>query len=174
VQQFVEEDYLRWDSLGEFLALAASLEFLGRKPATPEGRCWPRRWTRPPASILDHNRSPARKVGELDNRGSHFYLSLYWAQALAAQNDDAALKAAFAPVAKTGRQRGGHRRRAQRRTGQAGGHRRLLPRRSGEDRRSDAPKRHVQRRHRRAGRLSRAVAGGRASPASAVVEKRCA
>ena len=100
VQQFVEENYLRWDSLGEFLALAASLDHIAE------------RWLNTPAPvlaktldvangrILDEDRGPARKVGGLDNRGSHFYLALYWAQALAAQDDDTALKARFAPLAK--------------------------------------------------------------------------
>ena len=97
VQQFVEEGYLRWDSLGEFLALAASLEHLAdRTRTTSARRCWPTRSTRRTARFLENNKSPARKVGEIDNRGSHFYLALYWAQALAAQNDDAALKARFA------------------------------------------------------------------------------
>ena len=101
VQQFLEEDYLRWDSLGEFLALQASLEFVAQKTGDARVRVLAQTLDVANGGILDHNRSPARKVGELDNRGSHFYLSLYWAQALAAQNDDAALKAAFAPVAKT-------------------------------------------------------------------------
>ena len=99
VQQFVEENYLRWDSLGEFLALAASLEHLASATSTRRPRCWPTRWTRPTASSWTTTSRPSRKVGELDNRGSHFYLALYWAQALAAQDEDAALKAKFAPLA---------------------------------------------------------------------------
>ncbi len=100
VQQFVEEDYLRWDSLGEFLALQASLEFVAQQTGDARVRVLAETLDVANGGILDHNRSPARKVGELDNRGSHFYLSLYWAQALAAQEQDAGLKAAFAPVAK--------------------------------------------------------------------------
>ncbi len=100
VQQFVEENYLRWDSLGEFLALAASLEHLGNAYDNPKARVLAAALDVANGRILDENRSPARKVGELDNRGSHFYLAQYWAQALADQNDDADLKATFAPVAK--------------------------------------------------------------------------
>jgi isocitrate dehydrogenase len=100
VQQFVEENYLRWDSLGEFLALAASLEHLGQTRNNAKAKVLAATLDAANGRILDENRSPARKVGELDNRGSHFYLALYWAQALAAQDDDAALKATFAPLAK--------------------------------------------------------------------------
>ncbi len=100
VQQFVEENYLRWDSLGEFLALAASLEHLGNAYDNPKAKVLAAALDVANGRILDENRSPARKVGELDNRGSHFYLAQYWAQALADQSDDADLKATFAPVAK--------------------------------------------------------------------------
>ncbi|MGA0587822.1 NADP-dependent isocitrate dehydrogenase [Dyella sp. KRB-257] len=100
VQQFVEENYLRWDSLGEFLALQASLEFIGDKTGNAKARVLARALDQANGQILDHNRSPARKVGQLDNRGSHFYLALYWAQALADQHEDAGLKATFAPLAK--------------------------------------------------------------------------
>ncbi|MBU6248569.1 MAG: NADP-dependent isocitrate dehydrogenase [Xanthomonadaceae bacterium] len=100
VQQFVEENYLRWDSLGEFLALQASLEFVGDKTGNAKAKVLARALDRANGQILDNNRSPARKVGQLDNRGSHFYLALYWAQALADQDDDAGLKATFAPLAK--------------------------------------------------------------------------
>ncbi|MFC5438693.1 NADP-dependent isocitrate dehydrogenase [Rhodanobacter ginsenosidimutans] len=100
VQQFVEENYLRWDSLGEFLALQASLEFVGEQTGNAQAKVLARALDQANGKVLDNNRSPARKVGELDNRGSHFYLALYWAQALAAQDDDAALKATFAPLAK--------------------------------------------------------------------------
>jgi isocitrate dehydrogenase len=99
VQQFVEEDYLRWDSLGEFLALAASLEHLGNRYHNNGASVLARTLDQANGKFLDNNKSPARKVGELDNRGSHFYLAMYWAQALAAQNDDAALKARFTSVA---------------------------------------------------------------------------
>jgi isocitrate dehydrogenase len=101
VQQFVEEDYLRWDSLGEFLALAASLEHLGQRYLNTPAKVLANALDVANGRILDENRSPARKVGELDNRGSHFYLALYWAQALAAQDENAELKAKFAPLAKT-------------------------------------------------------------------------
>jgi len=100
VQQFLEEDYLRWDSLGEFLALQASLEFVGDKTGDARVKVLAKTLDQANGRILDNNKSPARKVGELDNRGSHFYLALYWAQALAAQDEDAALKAKFAPLAK--------------------------------------------------------------------------
>ncbi|HZX79610.1 MAG TPA: NADP-dependent isocitrate dehydrogenase [Lysobacter sp.] len=100
VQQFVEENYLRWDSLGEFLALAASLEHLANFAGNPRAQALADALDVANGRILDENRSPARKVGELDNRGSHFYLAQYWAQALAAQTADAELAARFAPVAK--------------------------------------------------------------------------
>ena len=100
VQQFVEEDYLRWDSLGEFLAIAASLEHLANRYDNADARVLAKTLDEANGKILDNNKSPARKVGELDNRGSHFYLAMYWAQALAAQNDDAKIKAKFEPIAK--------------------------------------------------------------------------
>jgi len=100
VQQFVEEGYLRWDSLGEFLALAASLEHLAQQYDNAAAGVLATALDQANGLILDNNRSPARKVGELDNRGSHYYLALYWAQALAAQDQDAGLKATFAPLAK--------------------------------------------------------------------------
>ncbi|MFK2905888.1 NADP-dependent isocitrate dehydrogenase [Dyella ginsengisoli] len=100
VQQFVEEGYLRWDSLGEFLALQASLEFIGDKTGNARAKVLAKALDEANGRILDNNRSPARKVGQLDNRGTHFYLAQYWAQALADQNEDGALKATFAPLAK--------------------------------------------------------------------------
>jgi len=99
VQQFQQEGYLRWDSLGEFLALAVSLEHLGNLFGNARALLLARTLDEATARFLDENKSPARKVGQIDNRGSHFYLALYWAQALAAQDADAGLKAAFAPVA---------------------------------------------------------------------------
>jgi isocitrate dehydrogenase len=99
VQQFVEENYLRWDSLGEFLALAASLEDLGRKTGNQKALVIATALDGANGQILENDKSPARKVGELDNRGSHFYLALYWAQAVAAQSTDKALSAKFAPIA---------------------------------------------------------------------------
>ena len=100
VQQLVEENFLRWDSLGEFLALAASLEHLGDTYANPRAKVLANTLDQATGKFLDNNKSPSRKVGGIDNRGSHFYLTLYWAQALAAQSDDAALQARFAPLAK--------------------------------------------------------------------------
>jgi isocitrate dehydrogenase len=99
VQQFVKENHLRWDSLGEFLALAASLEFLGQKTDNATAQLLADTLDRATGSVLNEGRSPSRKVHELDNRGSHFYLALYWAQELAAQTDDAELAAKFAPIA---------------------------------------------------------------------------
>ena len=98
VQQFVAENYLRWDSLGEFLALAASLEHLADSTGTARAKVLADTLDAANAQFLDNDTSPSRKLGGIDNRGSHYYLALYWAQALAAQDDDAALKAAFAPL----------------------------------------------------------------------------
>ncbi|HVI59485.1 MAG TPA: NADP-dependent isocitrate dehydrogenase [Luteimonas sp.] len=100
VQQFVAEDYLRWDSLGEFLALAASLEHLSETTGNARAKVLADALDAANARFLDNDKSPSRKLGGIDNRGSHFYLALYWAQALASQDADAALKAAFAPLAK--------------------------------------------------------------------------
>ncbi|WP_414917483.1 NADP-dependent isocitrate dehydrogenase [Pseudomonas sp. IT-P4] len=101
VQQLLEENFLRWDSLGEFLALAASLEHLGVTYNNPKALVLAKTLDQATGQFLDNNKSPSRKVGNIDNRGSHFYLALYWAQALAAQTEDAALQAQFAPLAKT-------------------------------------------------------------------------
>ncbi len=100
VQQFIEENHLRWDSLGEFLALAASLEHLGSRYGNVDVDLLAHTLDQANSKFLDTNKSPSRKTGELDNRGSHFYLSLYWAQALAAQDVNAALKARFTPLAR--------------------------------------------------------------------------
>jgi len=100
VQQFLEENYLRWDSLGEFLALAASLEHLGSRYGSAEVDVLAKTLDQANGKFLDTDKSPSRKVGGIDNRGSHFYLALYWAQALAAQDVNAGLKAKFAPLAK--------------------------------------------------------------------------
>ena len=100
VQQFLEEGYLRWDSLGEFLALAASLEHLGKSFNNSAAKILADTLDKANAKFLESNKSPARKVGEIDNRGSHFYLALYWAQALAEQTEDKNLAARFAKVAK--------------------------------------------------------------------------
>ncbi|MEN8500853.1 NADP-dependent isocitrate dehydrogenase [Paraburkholderia sp. DD10] len=100
VQQLVEEGFLRWDSLGEFLALAASLEHLSNAYHNPKAQILAKTLDQATGKFLDNDKSPARKVGGLDNRGSHFYLAMYWAEALAAQTEDAALQAQFAGVAK--------------------------------------------------------------------------
>jgi isocitrate dehydrogenase len=99
VQQFVKENHLRWDSLGEFLALAASFDHLGERFDNARARLLGDTLDRATATFLEEGRSPSRKAGELDNRGSHFYLALYWAQELAAQDDDADMAAAFGPLA---------------------------------------------------------------------------
>ncbi|WNO07554.1 NADP-dependent isocitrate dehydrogenase [Teredinibacter sp. KSP-S5-2] len=99
VQQFQKENHLRWDSLGEFLALAASYEHLSGVASNAKAHILADTLDRATGRFLDENKSPSRKVGELDNRGSHFYLAMFWAQELAAQNDDEALKAQFASLA---------------------------------------------------------------------------
>ncbi|WP_028938333.1 NADP-dependent isocitrate dehydrogenase [Pseudonocardia spinosispora] len=99
VQQLVKENHLRWDSLGEFLALAVSLEFLAEKDDNPGAKLLGQALDAATGRLLEEGRSPSRKVGELDNRGSHFYLALYWAQELAAQTEDAEFAKVFAPLA---------------------------------------------------------------------------
>ena len=99
VQQFLEENYLRWDSLGEFLALAVSLEHLGETFGNPKAKILGAALDKATEKLLNENKSPTRRLGGIDNRGSHFYIALYWAEALAAQGDDAELKAHFAPIA---------------------------------------------------------------------------
>ena len=101
VQQFNEENHLRWDSLGEFLALAASLDHLSESTSNPRAKILADALDAATGKLLDTGKSPSRKVNELDNRGSHFYLALYWAEALAAQTGDAGLQSTFAPLAKT-------------------------------------------------------------------------
>lgn len=101
VQQLNEENFLRWDSLGEFLALAASLEHLGNVYDNPKALVLAKALDKATGQFLDNNKSPSRKVGGIDNRGSHFYLATYWAQALAAQTEDTALQAKFTELAKT-------------------------------------------------------------------------
>jgi len=100
VQQFLQEGCLRWDSLGEFLALGVSLEHLAQKFNNAKAQVLTDTLDQANAKILENNKSPARKVGEIDNRGSHFYLALYWAQALAAQSSDKEIQARFTPLAK--------------------------------------------------------------------------
>ena len=101
VQQLTEENHLRWDSLGEFMAIAASLEDVGYKRHHSKAMVLARTLDQATGKVLENNKSPSPKAGQLDNRGSHYYLALYWAQALAAQSEDAELRAYFAPLAKT-------------------------------------------------------------------------
>ena len=140
VQQLVKENYLRWDSLGEFLALAVSFEFLGEKTDNARAALLGTTLDEATGRVLEENRSPARKVGQIDNRGSHFYLALYWAQALAQQTEDPDAAALFADLAE--------RLAADEETiiaellavqGSPGRPRRLLLRRQGQDRRGHAP-----------------------------------
>jgi isocitrate dehydrogenase len=99
VQQFTRENHLRWDSLGEFLALAASLEMLADKDANPRAKLLGQALDRATGRVLGEHHLPSRKVGELDNRGSHFFLALYWTQELAQQSEDRDLAERFAPLA---------------------------------------------------------------------------
>jgi isocitrate dehydrogenase len=101
VQQLLKENYLRWDSLGEFLALAASFDHLAGVSGRAGVKILADTLDRATGSFLNEDRSPSRRLGGIDNRGSHFYLALYWAQELAKQTDDAQLAEAFAPLAKT-------------------------------------------------------------------------
>ena len=100
VQQLVEENHLRWDSLGEFLALAVSLEDLGIKTGNAKAKLLAKTLDLATGKLLDNNKNPSPKTGQLDNRGSQFYLAMYWAQALAEQTDDKELATLFAPLAK--------------------------------------------------------------------------
>jgi isocitrate dehydrogenase len=100
VQQLVEENHLRWDSLGEFLALAVSLEEEGLKTNNTKAKILAKTLDDATGKLLDNRKSPSPKTGELDNRGSQFYLSMYWAQEIAAQTEDKALATQFAPLAK--------------------------------------------------------------------------
>jgi isocitrate dehydrogenase len=99
VQQFNKENHLRWDSLGEFLALGVSIEDLAEKSGKPKAKVLADTLNAATGKWLEANKAPSRKCGEIDNRGSHFYLTLYWAEALAAQETDAELKARFTPLA---------------------------------------------------------------------------
>ena len=101
VQQLLKEDYLRWDSLGEFLALAVSFEKYGDVTGNAKATVLGEALDRATGTFLNENKSPTRRIGGIDNRGSHFYLAMYWAQELAKQTDDAELAERFAPLAKT-------------------------------------------------------------------------
>ena len=147
VQQLLKENYLRWDSLGEFLALAVSLEHLAERTGNAKAQVLADTLDRATGTFLDQNKSPARRVGSIDNRGSHFYLALYWAQELARQTDDPDLAAAFAGLAETlTAQRGEDQLRAARGAGLAGRPRRLLPAGRGQGQRGDDSVGHLQRR----------------------------
>jgi isocitrate dehydrogenase len=100
VEQFLEEGHLRWDSLGEFLALAESLDHMGRADKNAKAKVFADALHKANTKFLDQDKSPSRKAGELDTRGSHFYLAMYWAEALAAQTEDKELQAKFSKVAK--------------------------------------------------------------------------
>ena len=152
VQQLLKENYLRWDSLGEFLALAVSFEHLAQSTGNARAQVLADTLDRATGTFLDEDKSPTRRLGGIDNRGSHFYLALYWAQELAAQTDDAAAgRGLRRPGQDPGRAGAGHRRRAARRPGLAGRHRRLLPARPGPGRGGHAPIGDLQRRPRPAG-----------------------
>jgi isocitrate dehydrogenase len=101
VKQLVEENHLRWDSLGEFMALAVSLEDLGIKTGNQQAKILAKTLDAATGKLLENNKNPSPKTGQLDNRGSQFYLAMYWAQELAAQTEDRTLQARFAPLAKT-------------------------------------------------------------------------
>jgi len=101
VQQLVDQDYLRWDSLGEFLALAVSFEHLATSTGNARAQVLADTLDRATGTFLDENKSPGRKLGSIDNRGSHFFLAKYWADELATQTDDAELASAFASLAAT-------------------------------------------------------------------------
>ena len=150
VQQFVKEGYLRWDSLGEFSALGASLEHIAAATKNAKAQVLSDTLDAAIAKFLDNNKSPARKVGEIDNRGSHFYLAMYWAEALAAQDEG---PGARGPLRQGGEaapgERGQDQRRADRRPGQAAGPGRLLPAGSGEDGEGHASQPDPERHHRR-------------------------
>ncbi len=150
VQQFEKENHLRWDSLGEFLALAVSLDHYGEVTGNASARILGDALDKATSKFLDEGRSPSRRVNELDNRGSHFYLAMYWAEALAAQSADPCPgeSDAIGPRGARG-QRGHDRRRAQRGTGCAHGHRRLLRTGRGSGCGSDETEQHPQCDHRR-------------------------
>jgi isocitrate dehydrogenase len=101
VQQLLKENYLRWDSLGEFLALAVSFEHLAKTTGNAKAQVLADTLDRATGTLLNENKGPSRRVGGIDNRGSHFYLALFWAQELAKQDDDPELAAAFAGLAST-------------------------------------------------------------------------
>ena len=144
VQQFQQEDYLRWDSLGEFLALGVSIEDLGHKTGNNTALTLATALDRANGLILEHDRSPQRKVGEYDNRGSHFYLAMYWARALADQTTDAGLRDIFGRLRASSSRARAESSASSPASRKARGRRRLLPSRSNADRSGDAPERDIQ------------------------------
>ena len=147
VQQLVKEDYLRWDSLGEFLALAESFAKYAAVHDNPHAKILGETLDRATGTFLNENKNPARRVGSIDNRGSHFYLALYWAQELARQDDDPELAAAFTGLAETLAAAGvDDQRGADRGPGPPGRPRRLLPPRRRHGHRGHASVRDLQRR----------------------------
>ena len=173
-EQFQQEGYLRWDSLGEFLALGASLEHLAQTYKNAKAQVLAETLDTAIGKFLEFNRNPARKVGEIDNRGSHFYLALYWAQALAAQTKDAELQARFKPLAETLAKNeakiNGELIGAQGKPVDIG---RLLPARFRQDVGRDAAERHAERRARRALTRSPAATAPRAHPRCGLPNDRC-
>ena len=149
VQQLVKENYLRWDSLGEFFALAASFEHLAQATGNARAQVLADTLDRATATFLNEDKSPTRRVGGIDNRGSHFYLSLYWAQELAKQTDDADLAKAFTPLAETlAANEQTIVDELHRRPGQPSRPRRLLPARPSQGRSHHAPVQNLERRPR--------------------------
>ena len=160
VEQLMEENYLRWDSLGEYLALAASFEHLARTTGNARAQILADTLDRATATFLNENKSPSRRVSQIDNRGSNFYLALFWAEELAAQTEDAALAAAFSGAGeRAARQRAEDRRGAAGGAGPAGRPRRLLPPRPCEGGGGHAPVEDIQRRPGGAGALASSPAG---------------
>ena len=178
VQQLVKENYLRWDSLGEFLALAASLEHLAVTTGNPKAQVLADTLDRATGTFLDENKSPARRVGGIDNRGSHYYLALYWAQELAAQTDDPTLAESFTNIAE---QLTDHEttitNRTPRRPRHPRRHRRLLPPQRHQSHRRNDPIENPQRNHRppdpvaRTRRLSLPVDSGSARTGAQGVQR---
>ena len=155
VQQLVKENYLRWDSLGEFLALAVSLEHLAATTGNQQAQVLADTLDRATGTFLNENKSPARRVGGIDNRGSHYYLALYWAQELARQTDDAELADVLRQDRRTPHLRGRHHHlRTPGRPRLTRRHRRLLPPRRHQSHRRDDPLQNPQRHHRQPGPIT--------------------
>ena len=148
VQQFLEQNHLRWDSLGEFLALAVSLEHLSEATGNRRAKVLATALDQATGKLLENRKSPSPNVNELDNRGSHFYLAMYWAEAMATQSDDRGAARAFRAAGQDlDGQRSEDRRRTERRSGKAGGHRRLLRAETGARLEGHVPERRPSTRH---------------------------